>query len=53
MEGTISTEDLKAKLSRKESVKVVETLAPAARFASWPAVQFFRILAGASMIPPP
>jgi rhodanese-related sulfurtransferase len=28
MEGTISTEDLKAKLSRKESVKVVETLAP-------------------------
>ena len=28
MEGTISTEDLKAKLDRKESIKVVETLAP-------------------------
>ena len=28
MEGTISTKDLKAKLDRKESVKVVETLAP-------------------------
>jgi rhodanese-related sulfurtransferase len=28
MEGTISTKDLKAKLDRKESLKVVETLAP-------------------------
>jgi rhodanese-related sulfurtransferase len=28
MEGTISTKDLKAKLDRKESIKVVETLAP-------------------------
>jgi rhodanese-related sulfurtransferase len=28
MEGTISTKDLKAKLDRKENVKVVETLAP-------------------------
>ena len=28
MEGTISTEDLKAKLDRKDPVKVVETLAP-------------------------
>ncbi len=28
MEGTISTEDLKAKLERRESIKVVETLAP-------------------------
>jgi len=28
MEHTISTEDLKAKLDRKESIKVVETLAP-------------------------
>jgi len=28
MERTISTEDLKAKLDRKEPVKVVETLAP-------------------------
>jgi rhodanese-related sulfurtransferase len=28
MEGTISTRDLKAKLDRKESIKVVETLAP-------------------------
>jgi rhodanese-related sulfurtransferase len=28
MEGTISTRDLKAKLDRKGSVKVVETLAP-------------------------
>jgi rhodanese-related sulfurtransferase len=28
MEGTISTEDLKAKLDRKEGIKVVETLAP-------------------------
>jgi rhodanese-related sulfurtransferase len=28
MEGTISTRDLKAKLDRKEPVKVVETLAP-------------------------
>jgi rhodanese-related sulfurtransferase len=28
MEHTISTEDLKAKLNRKESIKVVETLAP-------------------------
>jgi rhodanese-related sulfurtransferase len=28
MEGTISTRDLKAKLDRKDSVKVVETLAP-------------------------
>ena len=28
MEGTISTKDLKAKLDRKEPVKVVETLAP-------------------------
>jgi 3-mercaptopyruvate sulfurtransferase SseA len=27
MEHTISTEDLKAKLNRKESIKVVETLA--------------------------
>lgn len=28
MEPTISTKDLKAKLDRKEKVKVVETLAP-------------------------
>ena len=28
MEPTISTEQLKAKLDRKESIKVVETLAP-------------------------
>jgi rhodanese-related sulfurtransferase len=28
MEVTISTEDLKAKLDRKDPVKVVETLAP-------------------------
>jgi rhodanese-related sulfurtransferase len=28
MEGTISTKDLKAKLDRKESITVVETLAP-------------------------
>jgi rhodanese-related sulfurtransferase len=28
MERTISTEDLKAKLNRKESIQVVETLAP-------------------------
>jgi rhodanese-related sulfurtransferase len=28
MGHTISTEDLKAKLGRKESIKVVETLAP-------------------------
>lgn len=28
MERTISTQDLKAKLDRKDSVKVVETLAP-------------------------
>jgi rhodanese-related sulfurtransferase len=28
MESTISTRDLKAKLDRKESIKVVETLAP-------------------------
>jgi rhodanese-related sulfurtransferase len=28
MERTISTQDLKAKLDRKENVKVVETLAP-------------------------
>jgi rhodanese-related sulfurtransferase len=28
MERTISTEDLKTKLDRKSSVKVVETLAP-------------------------
>ena len=28
MERTISTEDLKAKLERKERIKVVETLAP-------------------------
>jgi rhodanese-related sulfurtransferase len=28
MKGTISTRDLKAKLDRKEAVKVVETLAP-------------------------
>ena len=28
MEGTISTEDLKAKLDRKDPIKVVETLAP-------------------------
>jgi len=28
MEHTISTEDLKAKLDRKENIKVVETLAP-------------------------
>jgi rhodanese-related sulfurtransferase len=28
MESTISTEDLKAKLDRKDPVKVVETLAP-------------------------
>jgi rhodanese-related sulfurtransferase len=28
MEHTISTEDLKTKLDRKSSVKVVETLAP-------------------------
>jgi rhodanese-related sulfurtransferase len=28
MESTISTKDLKAKLDRKDSVKVVETLAP-------------------------
>jgi rhodanese-related sulfurtransferase len=28
MERTISTEDLKAKLDRKDSIKVVETLAP-------------------------
>jgi len=28
MKSTISTKDLKAKLDRKENVKVVETLAP-------------------------
>ncbi len=28
MGRTVSTEDLKAKLDRKESIKVVETLAP-------------------------
>jgi rhodanese-related sulfurtransferase len=28
MERTISTKDLKAKLDRKDSVKVIETLAP-------------------------
>jgi rhodanese-related sulfurtransferase len=28
MESTISTKDLKAKLDRKEGIKVVETLAP-------------------------
>ena len=28
MESTISTKDLKAKLDRRDSVKVVETLAP-------------------------
>jgi 3-mercaptopyruvate sulfurtransferase SseA len=28
MESTISTEDLKGKLDRKESIKVIETLAP-------------------------
>jgi rhodanese-related sulfurtransferase len=28
MEHTISTEDLKAKLDRKDGIKVVETLAP-------------------------
>jgi rhodanese-related sulfurtransferase len=28
MEATISTEDLKAKLDRKEAVTIVETLAP-------------------------
>ena len=28
MESTISTRDLKAKLDRKEGIKVVETLAP-------------------------
>ena len=28
MESTISTRDLKAKLDRKDAVKVVETLAP-------------------------
>jgi rhodanese-related sulfurtransferase len=28
MEGTISTEDLKAKLDRKDPITVVETLAP-------------------------
>ena len=28
MENTISTRDLKAKLDRKESIKLVETLAP-------------------------
>jgi rhodanese-related sulfurtransferase len=28
MESTISTKDLKTKLDRKESIKVVETLAP-------------------------
>ena len=28
MENTISTRDLKTKLDRKESIKVVETLAP-------------------------
>ena len=28
MESTISTKDLKAKLDRHESIKVVETLAP-------------------------
>jgi rhodanese-related sulfurtransferase len=28
MEDTMSTQDLKAKLDRKESIKVVETLAP-------------------------
>ncbi len=28
MEGTISTEELKAKLDRKESINLVETLAP-------------------------
>ena len=28
MERTISTKDLKAKLDRKESIKVIETLAP-------------------------
>ena len=28
MEGTISTRELKAKLDRKDSIKVVETLAP-------------------------
>lgn len=28
MERTISTQDLQAKLDRKESIKVIETLAP-------------------------
>jgi rhodanese-related sulfurtransferase len=28
MERTVSTQELKAKLDRKESIKVVETLAP-------------------------
>jgi len=28
MERTISTKDLRAKLDRKESIKVIETLAP-------------------------
>jgi len=28
MESTISTEDLKGKLDRKENIKLVETLAP-------------------------
>jgi len=28
MESTISTEDLKARLDRKDAIKVVETLAP-------------------------
>ena len=28
MESTISTKDLKAKLDRKEGIKIVETLAP-------------------------
>lgn len=28
MEGTISTEQLKAKLDRKDGIKLVETLAP-------------------------
>lgn len=28
MEGTVSTEQLKAKLDRKEAIKLVETLAP-------------------------
>ena len=28
MEGTVSTEQLKAKLDRKDAIKLVETLAP-------------------------